>query len=235
MHNQTLWKVIYSILAVVCLALAAWFGYNDRNQPMWLMFLGFVIFIVVCNAGVLAEITFSLSKFSIRMRDIEKVTQQAQATIQQLQALATTLVSASLLGVMHAGRAGGLRYEESESIKVEAISMLKDIGATEEQVCTALARWHPYVEFDYAHYILGGPLGLKNVPNHLRKRLDELRGGGTRNRAKPDEIRQFLSDTNLLTEDRKELLADYEYYVQHREHRRPEVWMSLQDKYLELQ
>ena len=42
----------------------------------------------------------------------------------------------------------------------------------------------------------------------------------------PDELRAFLEVHDWLTEDRSQLIADYQYFLVHYRQRRPEVWAN---------
>ena len=63
-----------------------------------------------------------------------------------------------------------------------------------------------------------------DLPEHLITNWAELRGGGVEGRSTPEEIRTFLSDADMLTPEREEILKDYKHYIATRQHRREDEW-----------
>jgi hypothetical protein len=81
--------------------------------------------------------------------------------------------------------------------------------------------WHKIIEFDYALNILGAHQILQDVPSESHESLSKLKGGLSKYAspyASPNEIKDFFSSLNLLTEPRIELIKDYEYYIENKNH-----------------
>ena len=45
--------------------------------------------------------------------------------------------------------------------------------------------------------------------------------------ADPDELEKYLKEIDSLSEQKRELIEDYRYYIRLGIHRRPELWKTL--------
>lgn len=88
-----------------------------------------------------------------------------------------------------------------------------------------LVDWDKLTEFDYAYGILGDN-APSDLPQEEVEEWNKLRAGGLDHIPSPEAIEKFLQKGNKLTPERQELLADYRYYIEHHEHRRPDVWLK---------
>lgn len=88
--------------------------------------------------------------------------------------------------------------------------------------------WHRLTAFDYVICILGH----HEIPRPFDEpaMCDEWRALRHLNdRPSPTALRSFLTKWNFMTEERNALVEDYEYYLSHRAHRRPAVWLRRLD------
>ena len=119
------------------------------------------------------------------------------------------------------GRMGGFSDEQTEKIKENTISMLSELGVDASKTHEALEEFHKFTELDYVLNITGGSYVLADVPSEFSDRLNELRSGEFDKIASPDKIEQFFKDANILTEQRKELLEDYKFFIREKHHKHP--------------
>ena len=76
---------------------------------------------------------------------------------------------------------------------------------------------------------MGGGIVPNKLSDEQKKEWRTLRGGGLTNILKPDELTHYFEKWGYLSEQVKELLEDYRYYIEFRKHRRPEVWRKRHD------
>ena len=222
-------KTIFHAVAVIAFFAAIYFGTKGAS---WNMFLFAALFLVFGNLDRVEEFRIGKEGLATKTRELTETIKEAKSTINELQLLAVLLAKTTLSSVQMAGRMGGFQDDKKEAIKNETIDVLRKIGVSEDQIAEALSDWYPYVEFDYASSILGGSYILQDVPPEHRAAQEKLiKRVGIAGRPTPDQIAEFFKNAGILTEQRKELIEDYRHYVQHREHRRPDVWKNRADWY----
>ena len=124
---------------------------------------------------------------------------------------------------------GGYTDEEEHLYRESILNVLKKVGATEREITECLRDWHQLTIFDYAYFILGGPHAPGDGRPEMTKSWESwkaLRNGGLPRVASPGEIREFLVKYGFMTTDLDGYIKDYEFYLEHREHRRPEIWKN---------
>jgi hypothetical protein len=121
---------------------------------------------------------------------------------------------------------GGYSDEEEEQIKNDLFSVLRALKVSEADIQETLIEWHRFVEFDYAHFILGGSTIPSKLDPATQTAWKSLRDGGITNIPAPEEIEKFLADFGFFSPEKREQLADYIHYRKHRTHRRPKVWSA---------
>lgn len=214
--NKTL-----NILGILSAAFALIIGTLGHMDVMIVGFFTSGLFFFIGNLDKISEFKASTKGFEAKTRE---VINEARGTITELQELAK-IVSKTLLSlVVRMGRWGKpFSSEEEESIKSEILKTLDKLNLSEETKNGVLRDVYRYTVFDYSHYILGN-----QVPSFLGKEgiqeWTELRHKGVDNPATPEDISNFLKKYCLLNEESKESLEDYNYYLEHKKHRRPEVW-----------
>ena len=194
--------------------------FQPKSQAGWATMFAGLIFMVASRFEEIQEI--GLASFSAKM--FERRVGRAEDAIQNIKRLAKESSRLALASIQFAGRMGGFTDEYKTRVLTDTRRLLDDLDITEEEIAEAESLWHAAGEFDYAHWTLGQSKVPKDLPQEFRPRWDNLRGGGVEGRAKPEEIRVLLSDADMLTPERDEILKDYEYYVATRQHRREEAW-----------
>jgi hypothetical protein len=139
--------------------------------------------------------------------------------------LSKLVAQTALSLVKGASRYGGYQEGEQEIIKENVLRVLSQMGIKEKEQDKLLAEWHIYTEIDYVLLILGSQVPNK-WPIEEYEKWQEMRKDLKTNRPTPSEIKKLLEKNNALSELHSEALKDYEYYIQHREHRRPEFWQD---------
>ncbi len=215
-------KWFLTISAIVTLGLALLAGFLEHSGILLIGSLASAVLLIMANLDQIAEFKASGAGIEAKTRE---VLARAQNTLNELQLLSKIVASISLSLVKRSGRLGGYSEDEQDQIKSSVLTVLKNIGIPEKELSDVLIDWNKFTEFDYAYGILGS-----NVPSDLpQKEVEEwnnLRADGLDHIPSPEAIEKFLQKVNKLTPERQELLADYRHYIEHHEHRRPDVWLK---------
>ncbi len=217
-------KNLLSATAIIVLIVCVCFGLSRNYQPMWVTFFAFGILLFYAYIDKISEFRIDKSGFMAKTREFLK---EAKSTIKELQSLSKIMASTTLGLVKKTGRLGGYSYDEKENIKEATLKVLHEIGVSEEEIEEVVidSKWHEYVEYDYAHHILGGSsIKPADFPQELWPLWKEFREFGLDNIPKPAEITELLDKCGLLSEESKELIKDYEHYIKKRKQRRLEIW-----------
>jgi hypothetical protein len=197
---------------------AAFFGHLI---PLATGLVGFVGLLTAANLDRLAEFKASRSGFEAKTREI---VHRAETAISELQILAQHVAELSLSFVARSGRWGGYSDDEKETIRASVMDTLDRLGLPPTAKQSAMRDWHLLTEFDYTHVILGGSRVPETADKEARAAWDALRNLALPDVPSPTALRGFLTKHNFLTPPLSEYLEDYEHYIVHRAHRRPEVW-----------
>lgn len=225
MSNAMKWFL--TISAVVTLGVALALGFSGDQICLGAGMIGFGSLLVAANLDRISEFKASKSGFEAKTRDLVA---KAEVALSELQLLATNVAQLSLSFVMRQGRWGGYSDEEKEKIRSSVLGVLNKLDLSQEVINSVLKEWHQVEEFDYAHCILGGSRIPEGVSPSVMVEWRQLREGGLFNCPTPIRLREFLNKHQLMTGMLEELLADYEFYLVHHKHRRPQVW-SERDKW----
>ncbi len=217
--------VFLSIIAILVLIGGLTAGFFGDHWVMVMAFFGFVGCLLAANLDRISEFKASRSGVEAKTRE---VVARAENTLRELQLLARRVSELSLSLVMRSGRLGGYSDEEQSRIKNDLISVLREIKVSEGDIQGVLVEWHRFVEFDYAHFILGGSTVPTKTDPITMAAWKSLREGGISNIPTPETLERFLSDFGFLSPEKKEQLNDYVHYSTHRVHRRPEAWAARQ-------
>jgi len=213
---------ITGILILVAGLVALFFG-----APNWLATIalgGLIALLIAANLDLFSGFKFSESGFEAKMREATKVLTRAESTLSELQLLARSVGELTLSLVKRNGRWGGYADDEQDKIKTSVLEVLKKVGIPEAEFPSILSDWNRFIEFDYAHAILGGSTVPDTKSDALMQDWKSLRDGGIVKIPTPQEIRNFIIKHNLMTPTLEAYLKDYEHFLAHKEHRRPEVW-----------
>ena len=173
--------------------------------------------------GDIAVLAFGPLRAELR----EKI-DEADKTMARVKELTATTAKTALDLIQSAGRWDGLSDEHTDELYGSYKKLLDDLEIDRRPIEMF---WHTVVAYDYSIMALGGTTVPKGASDDERERWNGLRLG-FENLPTPAEIRSFLNDTGYMTEERDELVADLEYYQEHHEHRRPEVWANRKRYYV---
>lgn len=223
-------KFALTIIAIIVLGFSVWFGLLEDYRPMGVTFVAFVLLLLCANLDRIKWFKIGQSGVEAETRE---VIEEAKSTIKELQSLSKIMATTTLGLVKRTGRWGGYSYDEKEEVKESTLKVLREIGVSEEEIekVVSESKWHEFVEFDYALSILGGSRAWPpDLPEDLRREWIEFRRKfGFNNIAKPEDLTEFLDKYGLLSDEAKELIKDYEYYIKHRKQRRPQVWSKREE------
>lgn len=210
---------IISILLVICCVYA---GLIKNYSTAGLCFVLAIAFLTIANIGKIKKLRATPSSFEI---EAQETIRKAEITIQEMRELSKLVGQTALSLMKRSSRYGGYPEGEQEIIKENVLSIWSQIGIKEKEQEALLAEWHEYTEIDYVLLIMGSQVPSK-WPKEEYEKWQEMRVDLRTNRPTPLEIKELLKNNNALSELHLESLKDYEYYIQHRKHRRPEFWRN---------
>lgn len=214
-------KWLLTISSLLILAAGMGLGFLGHLGVLAAAFFAFIALLIAANLDRISEFKASRSGVEAKTRE---VIARAENTLSEIQLLAQTVGEVTLSLVSRTGRWDGYSDDEQEAIKAMIVRVLKKIGVAESEMLKVLTTWRTTVEFDYAHYILGGSTIPDSVTNDVMAEWKGLREGGFEQIPTPDQLREFLVKHEFMNQQLQEYLLDYEHYRLHGEHRRPLVW-----------
>ena len=214
-------KVALLICALAAFVLCLWAGFVDRPA---VMSAGIVlVFGLLFFASVDKFERFKAGAQGIEA-ETRKVVDQAKAVTDELRELAASLVENQITMLARYNRPGSFGEMEKEERKNELIATLRSIGVEDESIEDSVKLWERYVIRDYAHGIIGEGNTPVELGDSVVEAYKEFRHRDFESQATPEELESFLSEHGLLTDEKKEQLEDYRYYLKKRKHRRPKAW-----------
>jgi hypothetical protein len=218
-------NVIRYTIAFVILFFSFYCGFIDKYPVMVISFLSFVFLMFLYNLDKISEIRATKDGLELKAREIIK---EAEITIEEMQDLGKTLIKTELSLIMRAGRFGGYSEEEKREVKQSILDILKELKVPEKEQSEIFdGDWNKFIAFDYVGGILGNgrmPQGLTEGEIEEWKALGELRFNGP---TPPEKLEAFLDKCGCLSQERKEYIEDYKYFLTYKEHRRPDIWSNL--------
>ena len=213
-------KIGLTIASLVSLAIGLFSGWHELHGVLIIGFLAFVALLFTTHLDQISEFKASSSGIEAKTR---AVITKAENTVSELQSLAQIFAETTLSSVKRTGRWGGYDDDEQEKIKNSVLDVLTQIGVPESETDSVLTDWYRFTEFDYAI----GILGVSTIPQEFEDQSIQTEWKALRdfkNTPTPNQIKEFLNKWGLLDEERSEYIKDYEYYINNRKHRRPDVW-----------
>jgi len=122
------------------------------------------------------------------------------------------------------GRMGGIPDEDKDKVVKEIIQYQRQLGISDDDIDKSLAYIYLTTEHDYRLLCTGGSRVPQDLPQEFSSDWHAIRNGGLSEIARPDTIEAFFERAGMMNEKRQGLLEDYRYYIEHRRHRRPEIW-----------
>lgn len=219
-----IWRDVFYCIAVILFGILIYLVLNNHDGQ-WIMLLGTFISLVAARFDDLAK--FKLSKDGLE-GEMRQVIDEAKATLEQLHSVAETQSRMILWSMQAHGRWSGLNLQDQNQMRDAVVSNLKALRLPEAKIEHVLSVEYPYIDHDYATYVARGlNHGLKEDKLKAWNEFyspDVRKGIGYQ--PTPDELEKFLASLNLISDEVKERLEDYRYFLKTRKHRRPEEWMK---------
>lgn len=213
-------KLGLTIASLVSLAIALAAGWHELHVTTVIGFLAFIALLFTAHLDQFEEFKASGSGIEAKTR---AVITKAENTVSELQSLAKIFAETTLSSVKRTGRFGGYEDDEEERIKESVLGVLTQIGIPATEHGKVLTDWHRFTRFDYAMEILGGSTVPQGFDDHaIQAEWRALRD--FQNIPSPKQLSDFLEKWGLLDKSHGEYIKDYEYYIEHGQHRRPDVW-----------
>lgn len=220
LSGQVFWEQRFNIagsLFAVITAIASLTGTGDS----WPVAMLSIAFFLIGNLDRFDTLKAGPGGFEAKIKEELKETRDR---IEELKELAVLFGSTTIANIAYLGRWDGFSDEQEEQMISDIVRYFDKIGISNEKKEESLRPRYQTTEFDYSLLCTGGNKVPGDLPEGMSKDWEALREGGIAKIAKPDEIEEFFKASGILTDQRKELLEDYRYYLEHREHKRPEIW-----------
>lgn len=196
---------------------------------VWLAYLGQAV--VPCafiSAGVGVILIANLDRIStLEILKVKAIMKDARETLSELQDLAYELCSVSLWS-LHARTYIGDTSEANEEFFDRYINLLERLKLPAKKIDNIKKEWERLVSYQYTTFILS----LVNPPPAEIKEIDVFhkdRGEFLNINFVPASVEgltEFFKKYDILDEDISEFLADYDYFLKNKSHRRIDVWKT---------
>jgi hypothetical protein len=148
---------------------------------------------------------------------------EANATVEQLREVATTLVSAMLTDMMAGNFMSGMTLGVRLELRDQVMSSLRRIGVSEDQLSRAEAEWRKGIGVTYHRIVAKAIQRAAGDGKHdpaLATEFQELLDFPTWSAPRPVEMESFARKRGVLTEDVQGWIADYRHFLDTNEIRR---------------
>jgi hypothetical protein len=206
--------------------------YSKNGTGSWISCVLIIVSLIFMNLDRIESFKASAEGVEANIRELKEATQEAKATVKELQGLASNVVSVSFDSIQRHGRIGPYDEQTKEALKSKLLKSLEDIGISKgEQKKILDEHWHRYIMFDFAHALLGG--NWTNNALKLTPQAADMRDLYAPNLYEgklptPEQIENFYNTAGVMTDQKRELIEDYRYYLEHNEFRHPESWSDRQ-------
>ena len=232
MGNEKFAKVFTVAFNVLAFLFLAALLYGLLSSPAW---PGASLGIAITAAGLCAlignldkfeSLKFGLGGVEARMRAL---IQKAQATIEDVQKVATMFGAIVIETDAASGRyGGGSSIREKAARKDQILASLSGLGVSDDAIQKVSAADRKWVIVDYVFWIFDQEHPLIKSARKEQKIWNAFANFQNLERPNADEIERFLMQFGSLDEEIREKIEDYRYYRAHNRHRRPEVWANRQ-------
>ncbi len=215
-------KIIYNLLSITSFGIFIWSAIKGKSDVLTYTFFLTLAFAVLANLDKIKKFKASSSGLELEAHEIIK---KAEVTINELHKLAKLVAQTTLSLVKRSSRYGGYPEGEQEMIKSNALNLISQLGINEQEQKDLLKEWDEYTEIDYVLLILGSQIP-STWPKEEHQKWKEMRKDLKANRPTPKQIKELLEKNNAFSKLHEEAIRDYEYYLQKKKHRRPEIWLN---------
>jgi len=218
--NDILRKSICSVVSAIAFGIAIYFSFelDVPNSTMTGIWLTFSLFVFVLGwPGVADSISFLGN--NIKLREISSSLKEMRQVIEADTRAIFELVQTQM-------RFGGVSDDQKEVIYHNLTAVLKKAGFSKTEIEDVQERWHYWIGGDYVRDILTNSIYHPHVPNENKEEWSKKRKElcDKTDSVTPHELREAFKAFDGYTDEVRELIDDFEYYRQNKQHRRPEVW-----------
>jgi hypothetical protein len=191
-------------------------------------FLSGVVCALIGNLDRIEMVRASLSGIEAKTREAAIAVEQARVAQKEFHILAEMTGKLLIEGMASSGRMGSGPIQYDEQRREDVVRALRAVGLDDGAVRRVRAGDKYWVSIDYS---LGILRTIKKSPlcsEDLKRSGSEMLGRWNREdfRPTPSDFEAVLRVTPCEDQSVVELVRDYQYYVQHEQHRRPDVWMN---------
>lgn len=222
-------RTFFLVLAVLAMGYTLWAGATGHQAALaagTVLTLGLFAF---GNIDRLKSFKTTATGIEAETRELARETRDTLAELRQL-AVLVAKIQVSLL-VRH-GRLGGYREETQQKFRDQILALLRQIGVSEEVQRDVLTDVRQFAVHDYVDMVLGDkpPPGVIAHPHGIVE-WTTLRNNALASPASPAALREFAAKYDCMTPEMAELITDYEHYLAHGAHRRPDIWQAKTEGY----
>jgi hypothetical protein len=217
---------ILFVAAIFVMVYCLWAGARGLNVAMGIAAFLSLSLLFFANLNKFATFKASAKGIEATTRELARETKD---TLKELRELATIVSKIQISLLVRQGRLGGYKEEAQQAFRDEIISLLDKIGVPKQAQMEVLADVRRFALHDYVLHILGAPHMPQELALHMNgpSEWSNLTHHALDTPPATEELTGFLTKYSLLTDDRKELIKDYQYYRDHNKHRRPDIWKQL--------
>lgn len=211
----------------------------SRGRFAWVLWLGFggllglLVYLVVLDkpgqiiiflaaALTLVATRFGdLVKFRLTGTGLEADLEKIRNSLEELHHLAELFGSMSLRQMQGSGRWGGYSTAQRADMRKSIVDGLERVGLPKERIGKVLEAEWPFMHFDYASRV---KMAInKKRPQEINEEWNALMepySKGIGNEADPGVLRLFVEKHDLMDDELRDLLEDYDQFHKDRTHRR---------------
>ena len=194
-------------------------GFWGKKNGMWSIVVAGATVLTFSNIEKIQR--FKIAGFEAEMKKVDKVVQEANATIEQLRNVATTSARATITSLMANNFIDDFALKNQLELHDQLISNLEKIGASKQQIGEADEMWKRGV----------GVIYHRGIENKLDRsaaqefqsllKLDEWKAPSS------GEIEKFIESKGLMNQELKDLIDEYKYFESTGTIRRKELFFTL--------
>jgi len=208
--------LILALAVVPCL-----FGKHKRFKEMGFSILAFCLALAFTNLDKFAKFKGGGFEAELRTQELKSAVKETYAALDQLKQLALALSNPIVEQVTVSGKllvvAMPAKIRQVKTIE----ATLKKLGATDAEIKESCGEFYEILDTDHFRFVL---VCLGEANSDKKEMFTDLYywkfDGWT-----VETLRKLISDSNLKENDKsKEAMRDLEFFLEHRELRRPEIW-----------
>jgi hypothetical protein len=183
--------------------------------------------VAIANVDRLSHV--KAGDYEVHVREARLAVAQAQVSLEQVRSLAGALTRTNLEVLARVGILGAYPDTEKLALKLQLDQELRKLGVPEEQVLLAGRSFDGMMRLRHVVHVKDAvanvvPAEQNTTGSEMVKAFEEMRGARNLDPASPSKVREYVKEKGWQSDDIEAALQDYEYYVEHGRHRRPEVW-----------